>query len=283
MEKTRQYMVRTTIQDQHSVQVFFKRIKYRYMIFTVFSFLVVFLSAGLIFAESDDALSIDESGNVTVGKKLKAKKFEGDGSAITVGGVELVKQVEGNPPLTLEEVVRAVVADMVPIGTIMAYGGDVKNEEIKKKLEDQGWLACDGRLFDVKKYPQLYSAIGKAFGFEKEQFRVPDMQGRFLRGVDHGTGRDPDAAGRKPSYSGGNGGKLIGSVQDDQFKSHNHPLKKVPTLIVDRKAGRYGGGIWGDFGKFPRKTEDKGGNETRPKNIYVNWIIKAKNIVRTQQ
>ena len=278
MERTRQYMVRTTIQDQTSFMGFFKKIYHKYIIFTMFSSLVIFLSAGLIFAESDNALFIDESGNVMVGKKLKAKKFEGDGSAITVGGVEFVKQGKGNPPITLEEVVRAVIADMVPIGTIMAYGGDVTNQKIKENLEAQGWLPCDGAKKEVSKYTNLHDIIGNAFGGDGNYFYLPDMRGRFLRGVDHGTNRDPDAGKRRKSAVGGNTGNKVGSVQEDAFKKHSHGYRTNTWFWSEGKTG--GHYIRGDHTTnslhHDRTDEEGNPNETRPKNIHVNWIIKAK-------
>jgi len=253
--------------------------------------------------EGDDALFIDKDGNVTIGESLKvkedinaigsvrAKKFEGDGSGLTVGGVELGNQVKGNPPLKLEEVVRAVIADMVPIGTIMAYGGDVTNPEIKTKLVAQGWLACDGTLYGVNGYPELYSVIKNAFGFEliekKEHFRVPDMRGQFLRGVDHNAHRDPDAGKRVKSAEGGNTGNKVGSVQSDAFQGHKHNTNAINNAhsndaiagrnrnTSDRKQAVVGNAITdSNYG------EARISIETRPKNIYVNWIIKAKHIIR---
>lgn len=265
---------------------------------------IVLTTSFLYGQEGDDALFIDKDGNVAVGKKLdvkkdlsaggtvNAKKFEGDGSAITVGGVEFVKQVKGSTPVTLEEIVRAVIADMVPIGTIMAYGGDVKNQEIRKKLAAQGWLACDGTLYGVNGYPELYGVIGKAFGFrivekktkdgnteKKEHFHVPDMQGRFLRGVDHGTGRDPDANKRMHSKEGGNTGNMVGSVQEDQFKKHSGHLDYRVYQWTATRALTSGA----DVARLVNNIDPGGSAETRPKNIYVNWIIKAKHIIRTQQ
>ena len=62
--------------------------------FLVFSVLSGTLAHG---QEGHDALFIDKDGNVTVGKNLKADKFEGDGSAITV------KAAEGEKSLRITE------------------------------------------------------------------------------------------------------------------------------------------------------------------------------------
>lgn len=255
----------------------------------------IVLSRGLLYGqESNNALFIDKDGNVTVAKKfdvkegisvggtVKAKKFEGDASALTVGGVEFVKQVKGNPPLTLEEVVRAVIADMVPIGTIMAYGGDVTRPEIRKTLEDQGWLPCDGVRKEVSKYKILYDIIGNAFGGDANYFFVPDMRGQFLRGVDYlkenekREFRDPDVNERKHPTSGKKVGGIVGSVQEDQFKRHTGHLDYLDYQWTTTNAHTTGA----DKARKVNKIDPGGSAETRPKNIYVNWIIKAKHIIR---
>ncbi|MRR37228.1 tail fiber protein, partial [bacterium] len=71
-----------------------------------------------------------------------------------------------------------------------------------------GWLACDGKEFRATDYPGLYATIGMAWGgrtnviSESEVdyfFRVPDLRGMFLRGVngDRADGwGDPEAGAR---------------------------------------------------------------------------------------
>ena len=161
---------------------------------------------------------------------------------------------------------------MVPIGTIMAYGGDVEKSEIIDKLKQQGWLFCDGTEYKRTDYPELYDVIQDYFGHGNNSttFNVPDLCGQFLRGVDHGKKKDPNALERMPSAPGGNESDAVGSSQKDEFKKHRH--KFLPKMICDGTKGRYGGGEWGDF---VDETGEEGGLETRPTNIYVNWIIKA--------
>jgi len=295
MQMTQQNTVGTTVQNQTSFMNKYRRIKYRNIFFIMCSFLVVFLSAGPIFAESDDALFIDESGNVAIGKNLnvnenidvsgtlKAKKLEGDGSALTFEGIE------GNPPLSLEEVIRAMIADMIPIGTIMAYGGDVTNPDIKGRLKAQGWLFCDGSRIDKNgDYKDLYAVIKDAFGSDGNNFYLPDMRGRFLRGVSHGTHNDPDATDRKHSQVGGNKGNKVGTLQADKVGSHRHMVYSDGCKEGDvewgfSKAGKGGSKPGSINSRYTAKIGENIGIETRPKNIYVNWIIKAKHIIRSRQ
>lgn len=104
----------------------------------------------------------------------------------------------------------------VPIGTIMAYGGLV-DSNAKGQLERQGWLVCDGENYLENDYPELENTIGVMYGTSRPgMFHVPDLRGRFVRGVDHGTQRDPDASSRGASAPGGNTGDKVGSVQEAQ-------------------------------------------------------------------
>lgn len=257
---------------------------------------IVSTSGFLYGQESDDALFIDQDGNVMVGKKLRAEKFEGDGSSITV------RVGEGDNSLRIPE----ALAMLVPIGTIMAYVGDVTNQEIKNNLEAQGWLVCDGSKKETSaEYKDLYAVISGAFGGDAKYFYLPDMRGRFLRGVDQGTGRDPDAKNRMHPVSGKKVGGKVGSVQEDQIKSHSHTVDdhghghnisigKLHHRAYEEYQGSFAipAGINKQWGVQKNLIKDEktgitlqntGGSETRPQNIYVNWIIKAKHIIRTRQ
>ena len=99
-------------------------------------------------------------------------------------------------------------------------------------------------------------------------FNLPDLRGRFLRGVDSGSGNDPDASSRFSINSGGNTGDNVGSYQNDEFKSHSH---QIPMHNDGGNAGlRYQGGS----PTSNINSQSEGGNETRPKNAGVKYIIK---------
>ncbi|NES65146.1 MAG: tail fiber protein [Okeania sp. SIO2D1] len=172
--------------------------------------------------------------------------------------------------------VNSASAGEVPIGTITAYGGLV-NGSAKGQLKRQGWLVCDGEAYSRGDYQELYAILGGSFGNGDNvtSFNVPDFRGRFLRGVDHGAGRDPDATSRSASARGGNTGDQVGSYQEDIFKAHKH------DFLV---GGSAGDGDYNTVGRGNGTTKSNsnmfssGGKETRSKNIYVNWIIKAKDV-----
>ncbi|MDJ0534483.1 MAG: phage tail protein [Xenococcaceae cyanobacterium MO_207.B15] len=152
----------------------------------------------------------------------------------------------------------------VPIGTIMAYAGDNSGESIGY-LQEQGWLFCNGKPYSSTEYEHLFHIIGTYYGTAETpgNFLVPDLRGRFVRGVDHGAERDPDASKRTPSGPGGHVGDHVGSLQESK------------PGVVWNKGHIHSGGDYGAV--FPELPNDKFG-ESRPVNIYVNWIIKARDV-----
>ncbi len=158
-------------------------------------------------------------------------------------------------------------ASFIPPGFIMAYGADTSRIPA-------GWLLCDGREIARSTYSELYQIIGDGWGRgdNSTTFNLPDLRGQFLRGVTLNSNDDPDANSvvRTAKYSGGNMGNSVGSYQLDEFKSHNHQI--VNNGFVGVNSTIVGGGLPpGNIGAF---TERTGGNESRPKNAYVHFLIK---------
>ncbi len=158
----------------------------------------------------------------------------------------------------------------VPMGAVMAFAGDSSNVPT-------GWLLCDGRQLSVSgKYQNLYNAIHFYWGGSGATFYLPDLRGQFLRGVDYGKGNDPDTSLRT-ALNGGNIGDRVGSYQADDFKSHNHSAPNSGTFVTYSGYGctstaPAGGNV--NAANSGAATTSTGGNETRPKNAYVNFIIK---------
>lgn len=170
------------------------------------------------------------------------------------------------------------------IGTIVPYGGEIIETTPGDPCQVQpGWFFCNGASLDREEYEELYKVIGEAFGAsDLNTFNLPDLRGRFLRGVDYGQKRDPDAQSRTASNKGGNTGDKVGSVQNDAFARHHHPLERTVFKHWQSFQGTSGEdhtleSAPGDnrSREWIKRTTLSGGNETRPKNIYVNWIIKA--------
>ncbi|EJF91330.1 tail fiber protein [Bartonella melophagi] len=74
----------------------------------------------------------------------------------------------------------------------------------------EGWLLCDGKAYLRKNYASLFVAIGETWGRGDgtTTFNIPDLRGMFLRGLDSQRGIDKN--------------RVLGSRQNDLFKSHTH-------------------------------------------------------------
>jgi Phage Tail Collar Domain len=164
---------------------------------------------------------------------------------------------------------------LVPPGTIVAYGG---------ATAPAGWLICDGTTYNNTTYPKLFAAIGTAYGAPTgTQFRVPDFRGKFLRGVDGTASFDPNAATRIAQYTGGNGGNAVGSLQSDAMQGHSHQID-IPYSTTSPGSNQRIGATTSTAGSTnwnasAMVTDGTNGTprtsgETRPVNIYVNYIIK---------
>lgn len=141
----------------------------------------------------------------------------------------------------------------------------------------KGWLLCDGSYLDRNKaeYKPLFDAIGTVHGGDANpDFRLPDYRGLFLRGVDGKAGRDPDAGIRTaPSDlpNAGNSGNAVGSLQEDALESHLHQLPREVWSFSGKGSNQAPTNA--DGGAGVTVTSPVGGNETRPKNAYVQYII----------
>lgn len=179
----------------------------------------------------------------------------------------------------------------VPIGTIVPFAGGLDEGWLKS----QGWLYCNGAALNKSDYPDLALVMSPNYGGGRTTFNLPDLRGRFVRGVDLTSGNDPDAASRPPSNPGGLSGDNPGSMQGHltarpvkpftaaEAGAHTH---QVPHAPVDNNAYAIAGshyGIWRDAsvntsvnGKHTHTIASGGDAETRPINSYVFFIIKFK-------
>jgi microcystin-dependent protein len=158
---------------------------------------------------------------------------------------------------------------MNPIGEVIMYAGSTA---------PYGYLVCNGAAVSRSTYATLFALCGTSFGQGNgtTTFNLPDLRGRFVRMTDGGSGLDPDAAGRTAMATGGATGNNIGSVQADAFEAHTHTVKFTPQ---GANPETFDEAIIGDGNGFPASVNATltGGNETRPVNAYLNFIIKAYN------
>lgn len=215
-----------------------------------------FVNGGLISAENiqDNSITAAEIQTATI---TNAK--------IAPNAVSTAKIQDGS--ITLAKLAADVIASVTPTGSVNSYAGDTA---------PSGWLMCDGTPASRITYATLFALVGIRFGQGDgtTTFNTPDLRGRFLRGVDGGSTRDPDAASRTAMNTGGATGSNVGSLQADDI------------ALTDLRANIYDGSYVG--GGSPTSTITTtsngsnttaqifgGSSETRPKNAYFNFIIKA--------
>lgn len=180
------------------------------------------------------------------------------------GAIDAPTDGHANAPLQgLANRTEFLYQRMMPLGSVVMWAA---------VTPPTGWLICNGSTVSRTTYSGLYAVVGNAFGSGdgSTTFHLPDLRGRFVRGYDGVAGVDPDAASRTAMNSGGNTGNAIGSVQDDAFEAHTHDIDyggSGATTEVDTQT------LQGSSNSI--QTESTGGNETRPKNAYLNFIIKA--------
>ncbi|MDH6115348.1 microcystin-dependent protein [Kitasatospora sp. MAP12-15] len=178
-----------------------------------------------------------------------------------------------------------VVGAILPYGALLDVGA----------LEQQDWLYCDGSGLDPSTYPDLFAVIGTLHGGNgTTTFNLPDYRGHLQRGVDDGTGRDPDANSRTAANPGGVAGSRVGSTQGHAAAlptvtpfslnwtgAHSHTLTGVPTASSSTAEIGSARSIWtadstntDNAGAHTHTVNGGGDSETRPTNAYVNFLIR---------
>jgi phage-related tail fiber protein len=153
-----------------------------------------------------------------------------------------------------------------------------------------GYLKCNGAAVSRTTYADLFAEIGTAFGAGdgSSTFNVPDLRGEFVRGWDDSRGVDS--------------GRNFATAQGDQNKQHNHSATATSTVTdpghnhvyIDQQAHNEGYRPWkagdNDCGQRNKNTNNAftgisvstsvsvandGGNEARPRNIAMMYVIKT--------
>lgn len=169
-----------------------------------------------------------------------------------------------------------------PIGTILPFAGDVTDATVSALLNEEGWLPCIGLSFNKKDYRDLFAVIGYRFGGGGDFFNLPDARGLFIRGAQAPEDKGP--------------GAVLGAVQESstalpitpfviqEAGEHDHTLVNLPT---GNHQTYYTAGHetaqWTDTNTTTNPagahfhTVNMGGDkETRPLNVYLDYIIKYK-------
>ena len=174
-----------------------------------------------------------------------------------------------------------------PVGTVAAFAGQLAPAMASPPIgttapiEAWGWMACDGRALPTDLYPELFLALGYLYGGSDEEstFSLPNYGGYFMRGIGGAPAVDPDPGTRTKAPGGTDKG--VGSTQLSALLSHKHKYpKSTPSGVTNPGEDSGVPAAQQDLTDVP--VADDGSdlkslvspNETRPINIYVNYIIK---------
>jgi microcystin-dependent protein len=213
--------------------------------------------------------------------------------AVNVAGVALsAGQIVAGAWITIAfdgtdfEMAVGATPSAVAVGTVMAW---------PMSTVPGGWLECDGSAISRTTYAALFGVIGTSYGVGNgsSTFNLPNYKDQFLRGfdasgtdvssrTDRGDGTTSASVGTKQSYQTA---AHTHTGTTNASGDHNHTL----SGNVDNN-DTSGGSFNGSGGKVQVATsttstngshthtfttDSTGGNETRPKNVTVKWIILA--------
>ncbi|WP_262527909.1 phage tail protein [Agrobacterium tumefaciens] len=209
--------------------------------------------------------------DVGAGKSLDADLLDGQHGTYYLArangtGTQAISTVSG-----LQAAIDAIhnaLAINTPAGSITIWATETA---------PAGWLICNGAAVSRTTYAGLFAVLGGYYGTGdgSTTFNIPDLRGLFVRGKDNGRGLDPN--------------RTLGSYQDSDNKWHGHGVNDPGhshggvqngqastgrSTAIDQPPAVYSfGSTWGATTGI--SIQGSGGNESRPRNIAMNYIIKT--------
>ena len=161
----------------------------------------------------------------------------------------------------LDDVSRKIIGEIIPEpvdATHLVLTGMIVPFANNPGLTD--WKICDGSSLLKTDYPDLYAAIGVAWGsVDGTHFNVPDLRGKVLVGVGDATF----------TAIGQTGGEVTHSLSSAENGQHTHTLQSITYPSS-------GGGFYG-FGypafSYGTVTTDASGSGTGHNNLQPYAVI----------
>lgn len=169
--------------------------------------------------------------------------------AQTVAGVKTFGSspvLPGDASTALQAVPKQQLDALLPAGAVSFFS---------MSYAPSGWLIADGSAVSRTAYAALFAAIGTTFGAGdgSTTFNLPDLRGEFIRCW--------------PGAKAVDTGRVFGSWQADNFRSHSHTY---PGGTTGGGTAAQNGPPWGGV----LTTNSTGGTETMPRNIALLACIK---------
>jgi hypothetical protein len=170
------------------------------------------------------------------------------------------------------------IKNTTPVGVISACG---------TSTIPAGWLLLNGQTVTIANYPDLAAAFPT--WVSGLNITLPDFRGYFLRG--YGTNTDGTVSGTFLATQGYSTARPTTSFTTNTTGAHQHNLKQPGELdenqgwpasgfravwSTDRNGGTPSSQPVEFNGDHSHTITGGGDSETRPKNIAVNYIIKAR-------
>lgn len=201
------------------------------------------LSFRLQIANANDSIVLKVDNNVV----LATRKWSDATFMKKTDKIDAYSKIECDDKFAL----KTELTDGLPIGAYLSYPS--------QKTIPAGFLIADGRSLKKAEYTELFDVIGYTYGGSGESFNLPNFaDGKFMRGI------------------GGNAAAL-GTAQQDELKSHSHNIS-ANTDAMGNALTTLAKGKTEINNNLSGYIRNAGGNETRPYNMSVVVIIKAKNV-----
>lgn len=208
---------------------------------------------GTSFVEMNAA---DNGKNVRIHMKASARSLTDEGLLLALHDV-------------FDPIIASLQASDISIGSVYWWPDETPPPE---------GIEANGAAYSRTTYAALFAKYGTKFGpgDGSTTFNVPDLRGEFLRGWDHGRGKDPDAASRT-DRGDGTTGDHVGTKQADTVGPHAHTMDAPQYYLFNLLIGAGPNGLWfNNTGPAAGSTGSSGGSETRPTNVSGMWVIKFK-------
>lgn len=204
-------------------------------------------------------------------------RIEAGISAATQGVTNVENRIFQERSLTRADVAKTeaalntAMAALIPVGSIFPFvGGQAPT----------GFAMCNGQTLDRTQFADLFRLIGTKYGTtNSNNFKVPDLSGRFLVGV--GTG-----------YSlGDTGGSQTVALTAAQMPIHSHDVTGKADQAGRAGVGMYASNVSGGSGWQVLSTTEQGSlsgltttsagsgqaHENRPPYFALEYIIRTGN------
>jgi len=173
----------------------------------------------------------------------------------------------------------------IPVGMVLPFAGDAADPAVAGQLRLEGWLPCFGQVLKAAGYQGLFDVVRYSFGGTGNGFSLPDLRGQFVRGARASARPGPgETIGTSQGYATmlprrPDGTGALEATSDGGHRHELFPDRAVYEAAMAvhgswRTASRSLSAGMADPNGSHQHALSGGDRESRPVNIYVDYIIK---------